>query len=126
MKWLAAALALAFCAHAQAMFKCKDPAGKITYSSEDCKKIGLVPAGPIKEGQVTVAPALKPKAAPVAAKAKPGKEKGEAPADYSEFREQLDKEKRKGDPSKPRCFIVQTPMGTTTKCVDKADQAELD
>ena len=125
MKWLAAALALAFCAHAQAqMFKCKDAAGKITYSSDPCDKIGLSKGGEVRGGQVTVAPGLKPK--PVAAKPKPGKEKGEAPTDYSEFKDQLDKEKRKGDPSKPRCFIVTTPMGTSTKCVDKADQAELD
>jgi uncharacterized protein DUF4124 len=125
VRLLAAALALAFCAQAQAqMFKCRDAAGKITYSSEDCKKIGLAPAGPIKENQVTVAPGLKPK--PVPAKVKPGTEKGEAPTDYSEFKEQLDKEKRKGEDRKPRCFIVQTPMGTTTRCLDKADQAEMD
>ena len=126
MRLLAAALALAFCAHAQAqMFKCRDAAGKITYSSEDCKKIGLAPAGPIKQNQVTVAPALKPKAAPPA-KVKPGAESSEGPTDYSEFKEQLNKEKSKGDVRKPRCFIVQTPMGTTTKCLDKADQAEMD
>ena len=127
MRLLAAALTLAFCAHAQAqMFKCSDAAGKITYSSEDCKKIGLAPAGPIKENQVTVAPSLKPKAA-TPPKVKPGAESSEGPTDYSEFKQQLDKEKNKdGGTRKPRCFIVQTPMGNTTKCLDKADQAEMD
>ena len=119
-------LSLALCAPVQAqMFKCRDAAGKITYSSEDCKKIGLAPAGAVKEGQVTVAPGLTPKAPAVAAKPKPGTERSEGPADYSEFKQELEAKKGGGE-RKPRCFIVQTPMGTTTKCLDKADQAEMD
>jgi hypothetical protein len=112
-------------AGAQQMHKCKDAAGKITYSSDPCAKIGLNPGGEVKSGLVTVAPSVKPK--PVAAKPKPGTERGEAPTDYSDFKQQLaDERADKDGKRKPRCFIVQTPMGTSTKCLDKGDAAELD
>lgn len=64
-KALFAALALACCAQASAqVYKCKDAAGKLTYSSRVCSDIGLVSGGEVT-GQINMIPATKP--APIAA-----------------------------------------------------------
>jgi hypothetical protein len=63
-----AALASVLCAQAeaQAMYKCKDAAGRITYAGKECNLLGLLPAGEVT-GRASVQPALKlPPAAPVA------------------------------------------------------------
>ena len=43
-------------------YKCKNSAGRITYSNETCEKQGLQPAGAIKD-RVMVVPAYQPPAA---------------------------------------------------------------
>ena len=49
------------CADAAEANKCKDAAGRITYSSEPCEKEGLQPAGQVRD-RVMVVPAYKPPA----------------------------------------------------------------
>ena len=51
------------CAGAADSYKCKNSAGQITYSNQPCEKLGLQPAGPIRD-RVMVVPAYKPPAAP--------------------------------------------------------------
>jgi hypothetical protein len=96
---------------AQGMFKCKDAAGKITYSGRDCHLIGLDPGGPVT-GRAVVTPIVKtepPKPAPSAAEpaktAKPAASQSAAA------------------PKEPerRCFTVKTAKGTATRCNDKPE-----
>ena len=84
------------------MFKCKDAAGKITYSSEDCGKIGLTPAGGVKD-RVIVQETRKPKGMPA------------LPPDLEHPPEP------EADKPKQKCFLVQTPWGTKRQCVDVHD-----
>jgi len=118
MKFLIALLALALSpgAAAQGMYKCKDAAGKITYSGSECHLIGLTPAGDVT-GRATVTPALKlpaPAAAPSARPATlPAPTTAPAPA-----------------PAEKRCFtvtkVVKTPKGnttvTSTRCNDEPEE----
>jgi len=109
-KALLVLLALALCAPAaaQQMYKCKDAAGKFTYSGQPCEDLGLSPGGEVK-GKTSVAPAFKapPKAphdaakAASAAKPSPAAKAAEAPK----------------EPER-RCFTVKTAKGTSTRCND--------
>lgn len=55
-----AAAALTFCAQVGAqVFKCKDAAGKFTYSSRVCSEIGLISGGEVT-GHINMIPADKP------------------------------------------------------------------
>jgi hypothetical protein len=102
-----AAAALMICAEglAQGTYKCKDAAGRITYSGAECHLIGLTSAGEVK-GRASITPALKfqpqaPKAAP-AATAAPSAAEPESP------------------PKEPdrRCFVVKSAKGSSTRCDD--------
>lgn len=81
------------------MFKCKDAAGKITYSSEDCGKMGLDPAGGVKERVITQT-TRKPQPLPALP---PDLENPRAPA----------KESADGD---EKCAIIMTPFGYRKHC----------
>lgn len=105
--WLACSTAAA-----QGMFKCKDAAGKITYSGKECHLIGQADAGEVS-GRTNVTPALKfqpssprpPSAAP-------------APASQSAA-----KDKEPAEPER-RCFTVKTAKGTATRCNDKPEEED--
>lgn len=91
------------------MFKCKDAAGKITYSGKECHLIGLTDAGEVT-GRTSVTPALKfPPGSPRPPAAEP------APASQSAA-----KDKEPAEPEK-RCFTVKTAKGTSTRCNDKPE-----
>ena len=85
------------------MFKCKDAAGRITYSSEDCAKAGLDPAGAVKE-RVIVQTTRKPKPLPALP---PDLEHPSAPA----------KESADGE---EKCSIIMTPFGYRKHCAKPA------
>jgi len=110
LRILLPALALAIGTEAGAqMYKCKDAAGRITYSSQDCASIGLIPAGEVRE-KVNVAPAFKPppapKPLPPTQAVKPAPKPAPAP---------MATEPEKKEPER-RCFVVQTPKGPVTRC----------
>ena len=111
-----AASTLAFCAQAGAqasaqVFKCKDAAGKLTYSSRACSEIGLISAGEVA-GHINMIPANKPAPAPAArpapiARTSPAASAPKAPASA----DASSQEPR-------RCFVVtrvvKTPKGNQT------------
>jgi hypothetical protein len=70
MRNVVALLLLAFCAPAlaQGVFKCRDAAGKVTYASQECDRIGLKDAGAVKD-TLQISPAQKVPVPPPAAKA---------------------------------------------------------
>lgn len=111
LRAILAALLLGFGIPAGAQtYKCKDAAGRITYSSQDCAAIGLIPAGEVQE-KINVAPAFKPppapKPLPPTQAAKPAPKPAPAPM-------AAEPEKKK-EPQR-RCFVVQTPKGPVTRC----------
>lgn len=114
MKQLLALMSLCFGVEvaAQELFKCKSATGKITYSSQSCKEIGLSSAGEIK-GEVSVQPAFKP---PPPTKPSPPRAAVEAPAAANPPEEA----------AKParRCFTIKTAKGTATRCNDDPQETE--
>jgi len=113
MKLLVSLLVLAASgtAAAQGMHKCKNAAGKITYSGQVCSEIGLISAGEVT-GRANVAPADKVSPERQANRPRPEPEpQASAPAKN---------EKDQADPSK-RCFTVKTAKGPATRCNDKPD-----
>jgi hypothetical protein len=116
MKRLALLLVLLLPAAAGAqMFKCRDAAGKITYSSQACKDIGLTDAGEVRDS-VTVVPAT-----PVPAQPKPGAAKPAAPKPAAAS---MAPEAEKKDEPERRCFTVKTAKGVVTRCNDKPEEEE--
>jgi hypothetical protein len=115
------ALLLPAAAGAQ-MFKCADKAGKITYSSQACKDIGLSSAGEVRD-TVTVIPAP-----PMPPKPKPGAEKPASPAGMAPPAPAADAAK-KAEPER-RCFqvtkTIKTDKGvvttTSTRCNDTPEE----
>ena len=97
-------------AAAQGMYKCKDPAGKITYAGKECRLIGLTDAGEVT-GRASVTPAIKPAAASAAQAGAPAK----APATASQGAAKAPV------PPERRCFTVKTAKGTATRCNDKPE-----
>ena len=85
------------------MFKCRDAAGKITYSSEDCGKIGLSPAGGVKD-RVIVQETRKPQPLPPMLPDLAHPPEPEAAGN-----------------KKQKCFLIQTPFGTARRCVDTTE-----
>lgn len=113
---LFAALLLCYGATAGAqMYKCKDAAGRITYSSQDCAAIGLISAGEVQE-KVNVAPAYKPPPQP---KPSPSQAAKPAPKPAPMAAEP----EKKKEPER-RCFVVQTPKGPVTRCNEKPEEDE--
>lgn len=112
VKLFFAAMVFPLCAEvaAQEMFKCKDAAGRITYSGNECSQLGLISAGEIK-GRAVVMPALRtpaaPRPAPSAAveDAVPSGQSGPGSKDAPAIPER-------------RCFAVKTAKGTVTRCND--------
>jgi Domain of unknown function (DUF4124) len=105
----AGALLLALCAAAPAdqLYKCKDAAGRITYTSTECARLGLQSAGEIRE-QLNVTPALKFKLPPPAPQQKPAAAPAQPAAQAAEEKA-----------PERRCFTVKTAKGTATRCNDK-------
>jgi len=111
---VAAVLGLALsCANAGAdgLYKCKDAAGRITYSSNDCDLMGLTSAGEVK-GKANVAPAFKP---PPGSRTRPPSASRPASAGNSARTASQSAEKKSEEP-KRRCFVVKTAKGTATRC----------
>ncbi len=113
MKRLALLLALLLPATAGAqMFKCKNAAGKITYSSQACNEIGLTSAGEVRDS-VTVVPST-----PMPAQPKPGAPKPAAAASMAPV-QSADAAKKEDE---RRCFTIKTAKGFATRCNDKPDE----
>ena len=125
-----AMLALALCTGADAdeMYKCKNAAGKITYSGQECSLIGLTSAGEVK-GKTNITPALKFPAQPAptfykvptdqAASQAPGAK----PAANAAAEASAAPAEGGSDPNR-RCFTVKTAKGTATRCNDDPDKAD--
>ncbi len=113
MKFCFAASASLLCAQAAAqdMYKCKDAAGKITYSGKECSLLGLTSAGEVT-GRASVTPALQFQPPAPAAPMRPAAAAPVAP--------QPDPAAVAPDDDK-RCFAVKTAKGTATRCNDKPD-----
>jgi len=105
-------------AAAQGMFKCKDAAGKITYSGRDCHLIGLAPAGEVT-GRAVVTPIVK------SAPSKPAPPAAE-PAKATKPEAASQSAAAAKDPAAPerRCFTVKTAKGTTARCNDKPNEED--
>ncbi len=115
VKFCFAASASLLCAQAAAqdMYKCKDAAGKITYSGRECSLLGLTSAGEVT-GRASVTPALQFQ--PTAPSAPVRSVEGRAPAAAP----QPDPAAGAPDDDK-RCFTVKTAKGTATRCNDRPD-----
>ena len=117
MRLLFAALALAFCATAAAQpYKCRDAAGKITYTSQECELLGLKPGGEI-QNRSSVAPAYKPPPRP-AAKGD-GKSDAKADAKAAAKKDEVVPDKAR-EPGERRCF--KTAQGT--RCNDEPEPSD--
>ena len=106
-----AALALVCCAQASAqVYKCKDAAGKLTYSSRVCSEIGLISGGEVT-GQINMIPANKPAPTAAANPAPAARAAPVAPAPKTASSDPSAQEPR-------RCFVVtkviKTPKGNQT------------
>ena len=126
MKMLFAVVAFALCAEvaAQEMYKCKNAAGRITYSGSPCKDLGLTSAGEVKgQANVIEAPAgqgstIQRETTTPTPKPRPAV-KQEAPAESPVPAAEVSS----GTPER-RCFTVKTAKGTTTRCNDKPPEEE--
>lgn len=117
-KTLLTALALACCAQASAqVFKCKDAAGKLTYSSRTCSEIGLTSAGEVK-GDINMIPANKPAPAAAANPAPTSKPAPVARAASAAAAPQAPAPAEAASQEQRRCFVVtrviKTPKGNQT------------
>lgn len=112
MKFLIAMLGLVLCSTvaAQGMYKCKDAAGKITYSGKECHLIGLTSAGEVS-GRASVTPAVK--SSPTGPAYAPAQDRAAPPAKESSAEASAAPERR--------CFTVKTAKGTATRCNDSPE-----
>ena len=135
------ALPLWTSAAAQEMYKCKDAAGKITYSSSACQGLGLTSAGEVSD-RVTVQPAIRSSSQsgggqsdlPAGAVQRRVGPATAAPGGSAQSGTAQAKQKADTAPPDPdadpnrRCFTVKTAKGTATRCNDTppgaAGQAE--
>jgi hypothetical protein len=90
-------------------FKCRDAAGRITYSGRACNELGLKDAGEVPD-RLNTSPAYRAPDRPAPAPAP----KAEAPAKPAESAEA---DKAKAEPER-RCFTVKTAKGNVTRCND--------
>jgi hypothetical protein len=95
------------------MYKCKDAAGKITYSGKECHLIGLTDAGEVT-GRASVTPAVRPPAASAAQTGAPVRAPARAPASQGAAKAPV--------PPERRCFTVKTAKGTATRCNDVPEE----
>lgn len=111
---LLAGLILIVCQDAAAqLFKCRDAAGKITYSGTKCSDLGLKDAGEVKD-RIQVTPAPPPSAQQPASSTR--RENDEPPAATPAPAAEAPKEPER------RCFTVKTAKGNVTRCNDKPDE----
>lgn len=94
------------------LFKCKDAAGKITYSGAKCSELGLQDAGEVKD-RVQVAPAYRPPVQSSPPPARDDRERAPKPAAATEPEKKPER----------RCFTVTLANGKkATRCNDKPDE----
>ena len=105
-------------AAAQAMYKCKDAAGKITYSGRECHLIGLTDAGEVT-GRAVVTPFVKSKPSTPAPAADAPAKAPTAPASQ----QSAASTKEPAEPEK-RCFTIKTSKGNVTRCNDKPEEED--
>jgi hypothetical protein len=121
MKLLIALLVLPMCisAAAQGMYKCKDAAGKITYSGKECHLMGLGDAGEVT-GKASVTPAQKqpPGSAPSARPAAPSPQPPAAASQSAQKSPEAAESER-------RCFVVKSgKKGSATRCNEVPGEEE--
>lgn len=102
----AAVLTICTVASADETYKCKDAAGKITYSGKECKLMGLTSAGEVKgQASVVSVPPVKP--------SPPSRPRASAPPPPPVA--------KKPEEPKRRCFAVK---GGGTRCNDEPEKTE--
>ncbi|MFM9982859.1 MAG: hypothetical protein ACKVP9_18290 [Burkholderiales bacterium] len=125
------ALALGPQAGANELYKCKNAAGKITYSGQECSQIGLTSAGEVK-GKTNITPALKFPAPPIEARGTAGQASKPAPgvpstggsgAAAAAAPAAQPVAAGEDDPNR-RCFNVKTAKGTSTRCNDTPEKTD--
>ena len=126
------ALALGPQAGAEELYKCKNAAGKITYSGQECSQIGLTSAGEVK-GKTNITPALKFPAPPIEARGTAGQASKPAPggpatggsgtAAAAAAPAAQPVAAGEEDPNR-RCFSVKTAKGTSTRCNDVPEKTD--
>ena len=126
------ALALGPQAGADELYKCKNAAGKITYSGQECSQIGLTSAGEVK-GKTNITPALKFPAPPIEARGTAGQASKPAPgvpatggsgaAVAAAAPAAQPVAAGEEDPNR-RCFSVKTAKGTSTRCNDVPEKTD--
>ncbi len=126
------ALALGPQAGADELYKCKNAAGKITYSGQECSQIGLTSAGEVK-GKTNITPALKFPAPPIEARGTAGQASKPAPggpatggsgtAAAAAAPAAQPVAAGEEDPNR-RCFNVKTAKGTSTRCNDTPEKTD--
>ncbi len=126
------ALALGPQAGADELYKCKNAAGKITYSGQECSQIGLTSAGEVK-GKTNITPALKFPAPPIEARGTAGQASKPAPgvpatggsgaAAAAAAPAAQPVAAGEEDPNR-RCFSVKTAKGTSTRCNDVPEKTD--
>lgn len=92
-------------------FKCRDAAGKITYSGTQCSDLGLKDAGEVKD-QLNVSPAYRPPPRAVESRPPP------APAAKAPIPEMPAAAEEPANPER-RCFTVKTSKGNVTRCNER-------
>jgi hypothetical protein len=123
MRILLAAVALSFCAQAaaQQVHKCRDAAGKVTYASQECEKLGLKPAGEIQD-RTSVAPAYKPPKPAAKPATKSDAKSDDKPDAKTDAKAAAQKDTvapdKAREPGERRCF--KTAKGT--RCNDEPDE----
>lgn len=91
-------------------FKCRDAAGRTTYSGRACNELGLKDAGEVPD-RLNTSPALRVPDRPQGAPA-PKPEAQAKPAETPEA------DKSKSAEPERRCFTVKTAKGNVTRCND--------
>jgi len=98
----------------QGMYKCKDAAGKITYSGRECHLIGLTDAGEVT-GRAVVTPIVK------SVPSKPAPAPEDAAKKTPDAASQTTAKAKDAAEPERRCFTVKTAKGATTRCNDKPE-----
>jgi uncharacterized protein DUF4124 len=121
------ALACIFSGAAAAQtYKCRDKAGKVTYTNTQCSELGLKDAGEVPD-HINVNPSYLPSApglpSPETAGRAPRAEPPRTPPPAAET--PAGAQPPSGDDEanpKRRCFVVKTPTGSVTRCNDRPEE----